>query len=96
PSTRLNKLENYLSKVKGVMFMGVYPGKEHQKFIANVYNKIKRFKAKHPKFIVQVDGGININVAKRLKQVGVNIVNSGSFISNSDNPKERLKLLSRE
>lgn len=77
----------------GVMFMGVYPGEEGQKFRRIVYRKIKRFRRKYPRIKIQVDGGINLRTAKKLGKLGVDIINSGSFIFEAEDPKKALKLL---
>ena len=93
PETKIEKILPFLSKVSGILFLGVYPGKEHQKFILQVYKKIKKLKKINKKITIQVDGGINEKVAKKLAKLKVNIINSGSFISDSKNPKQMLKKL---
>jgi ribulose-phosphate 3-epimerase len=73
--------------------MGVHPGKEHQSFVPEVLNKIKEIKKTYPNTTVQVDGGVTDITAKQLKEVGCDIINTGSFVSSNDNPKEALKQL---
>src|SRR3989344_2597565 len=41
PETDVDDIEGILGYVDGVLFMGVHPGKENQKFITKVYKKIK-------------------------------------------------------
>ena len=42
---------------------------------------------------IQVDGGVNEKSIKKLAKLGVSLVNSGSFISQSENPKEAFNKL---
>ena len=94
PLTEINNIAFFLSKIDGVLLMGVYPGKEHQKFIAGVYGKIKELR-KLKKIKMQVDGGVNFNVIRKLEKLGINYANSGGFISNSENPKRALMELEK-
>ena len=93
PETHLEKILSHISSVKGILFMGVHPGKEHQKFIPSVYKKISQLRKLNKKIIVQVDGGVNESVAKKLAKLKVSIINSGSYISDSENPRETLRKL---
>lgn len=93
PSTPLSKILPILSYFHGALFLGVNPGKEHQHFIPKVYEKIKQLRKINKKIIIQVDGGVNENVVKKLKKLGANYINSGSFISDSKNPKQTIKNL---
>lgn len=93
PETPIEKLIPFLPKVKGILVMGVHPGKEHQKFIPSVYKKISNLKRLNKK--IQVDGGVNEKVAKKLAKLKVDFVNIGSFISASENPKESLNKLTK-
>jgi len=93
PETKLEKILPYLSKVNGVLFMGVHPGKEHQKFIPSVYKKISQLRKLNKKIKIQVDGGANDKTIPKLARHGVNNINVGSYISNSEAPRETLKKL---
>lgn len=95
PETKLEKITSFLPEIEGVLIMGVYPGKEHQNFVKKVYNKIKALRKINKKIKIQVDGGINPNVIKSLAKLNINYINSGSFISNSKNPKQALRKLNK-
>lgn len=95
PETPLQKISPFLNKVDGVLFLGVRPGKEHQSFVSGVFKKIKSLRAVDKKIKIQVDGGVNEKVARTLFRLKVNSLNSGSFVSNSENPKGALRKLSR-
>jgi len=87
-----NSLVN-LPKTSEVLFMGVHPGKEHQKFIPGVYKKISLLRKTNKDIFIQVDGGINSEVIKKLAKLKVNAVNSGSYIADSPDPRQTLKKL---
>jgi ribulose-phosphate 3-epimerase len=95
PETKLEKILPFLPFVKGVLFLGVHPGREHQKFLPKVYNKISRLRSLNKKTQIQVDGGATPAVIKKLAKLKVNILNSGSFVSEAENPKETLARLRR-
>ena len=96
PETQINNIIPFLTRIYGVLFMGVYPGKENQKFISKVYGKIKGLRKISKKINIHVDGGINLSNIKKLKILGVNYINSGSFISDSENPGKALRSLQKE
>jgi len=93
PEVPLKKITPYLHKVDGVLFMGVHPGKEHQSFVISVYKKIKALRKISSKIKIQVDGGANKTTIPKLAKLGVNHINSGSYITNSDNPRKAFKEL---
>ena len=88
PETQIEHILPFTKQINGILFMGVHPGKEHQSFISQVYNKIKQLKKLNKKIKVQVDGGVNFPVALRLSRLGVDAINSGSVIAHAENPKE--------
>lgn len=96
PNTEYSEYMPYLKHFKHIMFMGVIPGKEGQKLIKSVVEKIRETKYNHPGLVIQIDGGVNLLTAKVLSTAGVSILNSGSFISSSSNPKKSQKLLVEE
>ena len=93
PETKLNKILPYINKVDGILFLGVHPGREHQSFIPSVYKNISNLRKFDKKIKIQVDGGVNPEVIIKLAGLRVNYINSGSYISESKNPKEAFKKL---
>jgi len=96
PSTKVDRIIGFLDNVNGILFMGVKPGREHQKFISGVYNKIKGLRKISGKIKIQVDGGVNLLNIGKLRNLGADYVNSGSFISEAENPKKALRELESE
>lgn len=95
PETSPVKLLPFLNKINGVLIMGVNPGKEHQKFITKIYGKIKLLRELDKKIIIQIDGGVNLDVARKLKKAGADKVNSGSFVAEAEKPKRVIEKLNR-
>ena len=95
PETPLDELEPYLDNIDLILIMSVNPGKGGQEFIDNTIDRIKELKKKlkerKSKALISVDGGINEEIAKKLK--GVDILASGSFVINSDDYQEAINKL---
>ncbi|TFV97856.1 ribulose-phosphate 3-epimerase [Algoriphagus kandeliae] len=90
PHTSVTLLEDSIESLDVVCLMSVNPGFGGQKFIENTYSKITRLKelilAKGAKTLIEVDGGVNLENAPRLKEVGADILVAGSFVFNSVDP----------
>lgn len=86
PETPLEVLEPYLDKIDLILVMSVEPGLGGQPFIDNTINRIKELKkmldSHKSKVLISVDGGINEEVAKKLKDVDILV--SGNFVTSSD------------
>lgn len=91
PEVREDEVFNILKDVDGILIMGVHPGREKQHLLDKTHWKLKNLRKEHNKIILQVDGGVNPFTAPELEKSGADILNTGSFVSRSDNPKEALK-----
>lgn len=97
PATNFEEIKEYLPLVHMVLVMSVVPGKGGQAFIPEVLDKIKEVK----KYItengididIEVDGGIKDTNIKEVVEAGANIIVAGSYIVNSENPKEAIEKL---
>ena len=88
PETDVEKILPYLPYVDLVLVMSVDPGAGGQTFIASTIDKIKKLKEIKGDFLIEVDGGINGDTIKLIKDVDVIVV--GSYITNGDY-EERIK-----
>jgi ribulose-phosphate 3-epimerase len=95
PETRITKkILDLFSLTNFVLVMGEKPGKEKQKLNKSALTKIKKIKAHSKKIIIQVDGGVTPKTAKILFKAGADILNSGSYVYESqDSKKAILELL---
>ncbi|MFH1191687.1 MAG: ribulose-phosphate 3-epimerase [Candidatus Omnitrophota bacterium] len=92
PNTTLAKIKPVLEIVDFVLVMSVYPGFSGQVFIPGAINKIRQLRAIFAKDIA-VDGGINQQTAKLVKQAGANILVAGSHIFGAKDIKQAIDSL---
>lgn len=100
PHTPVSALEDIISELDMVLLMSVNPGFGGQSFIENTYKKVRQLKAlivdKNPDCLIEVDGGVNSETAKKLFDAGADVLVAGSFVFNSENPTDtigKLKLV---
>ena len=99
PETKVDVVIDYLEKIDLVLIMSVNPGFGGQEFIPEVLNKVKKIKdiqtSKRLNFDIEIDGGINFNNSKEVKNAGANILVSGTtiFKSNNGDIKKNIELL---
>jgi len=94
PHTPVSSLEDIISDLDMVLLMSVNPGFGGQKFIENTYSKVLTLKEmilkKNLSTLIEVDGGINLEVGKKLYDSGVDVLVAGSFVFGSANPVETI------
>jgi ribulose-phosphate 3-epimerase len=99
PHTSVHLLEDIIDDLDMVLLMSVNPGFGGQKFIENTYRKVVALKEliirRKSNALIEVDGGINLAVGKKLYDSGADILVSGSFIFGSVNPEEAISSLKR-
>ena len=80
-------IEPCLVEVGFVQCMGIAAiGRQGQFFDDRVFEKVRVFRARHPKFPLQVDGGISFEKAKELVALGVSNLVIGSAIMRASDP----------
>ncbi len=97
PHTPVYLLTDILSDLDLVLIMSVNPGFGGQKFITNSLTKVKQLREmayeKNPSLIIEVDGGVNLETGRLLVDAGANALVAGSFVFNSESPKETINSL---
>ena len=99
PKSKINLIRDYLDKIDLVLIMSVEPGFGGQKFMPEVLPKLKELKKiidqKKYNVDLEIDGGINFQNSKAVKEAGANILVSGStiFKENSGDLKKNINLL---
>ena len=83
PATPLAMIEEILGDVDQVLIMTVNPGYGGQKFIESQLKKIKSLRKKFHGDI-EVDGGINPETSKLVKESGANVLVAGSAIFSAE------------
>lgn len=97
PETPVEKIFDVLNFVDLVLVMTVNPGWGGQKFMESVLPKIeaasKEIKSRGLSTIIEVDGGINPETAKRCVLAGAGALVAGSAIYGSPNKKSAIMAL---
>lgn len=100
PTTDINKVIPFTEKIDVLMFMTVIPGKQGQKLMPEIEKNIKEYKnlIKNNEYqaLISVDGGINADNIKTVKNWGVDILNVGSsLVKQTDFKKAYTELLNK-
>lgn len=84
PNTPVEEIYKYLPYIHMVLIMTVEPGKGGQTLISDMIQKIEKLKKhiedKKLEIDIEVDGGINLVTAPKVKEVGANILVAGVAI----------------
>ena len=99
PGSPISLVESFLEQIDLILIMSVNPGFGGQKFMPEVLDKMKQLKnmidEKKLNIDIEIDGGINFNNSKKVKNYGANILVSGStvFKENNSDLKKNIQLL---
>ena len=100
PETKIEEVYEYLPYVHMCLIMTVEPGKGGQTLITDMLAKISELKTyiekKNLEIDIEVDGGINLKTAPRVKKAGANILVAGTAILIATNYKEIIDELREE
>ena len=84
PETNIEEVYEYLPYIHMCLVMTVEPGKGGQTLITDMLAKISELKTyiekKNLEIDIEVDGGINLKTAQRVKDAGANILVAGTAI----------------
>ena len=99
PATPIVMVEDVLDKVDMILIMSVNPGFGGQKFISRALDKIRRLdeirKANGYDFVIEVDGGVNLQNCEELKSAGTDILVAGSAVFKAEDRKEAIAVLGK-
>ena len=89
PETDLSFLEPYLDQCEMILLMSVPPGYGGQTFNENTYQRVQALNSWRNKekssFLIEVDGGINLAIARNLQNLDADMIVIGSdLIKQSD------------
>lgn len=97
PHTPIDFLSDTVEFADLVLIMSVNPGFGGQRFIESTYRRISQLKdlliQKNSKALIEVDGGVDLDNAPKLRDVGVDVLVAGSTVFKSDNPLKTIELL---
>lgn len=95
PGTNLAEIKPYLHMIDLVLVMSVEPGRGGQPFIEDSIERVKELSNiridNNYQYKIEIDGGINQDTIKLVPECDLFVV--GSYITSSDNFKERISSL---
>lgn len=94
PHSPVSGVENVIEDTDLFLVMSVNPGFGGQKFIQNSYEKISRLKdmilAKNSKALIEVDGGVTNENARKLIDAGADVLVAGNYVFKSEDPLQAI------
>lgn len=97
PSTPLNTLNYVMDDVDVIMLMTVNPGFGGQKFIPAMVRKIEELRKMIDScgkpILLEIDGGVNTENAKRLSDAGVDVMVAGNAVMSTEDPKSVIQYI---
>lgn len=99
PQTPIESVKYLLPKLDYVLIMTVNPGFGGQKFISEMLEKIEELakirEEKGYSFLIQVDGGVNVETSKLCRDRGADLLVCGSFLFGAEDKEKILGELLR-
>jgi len=97
PHTSIALLEDCIFDIDLVCLMSVNPGFGGQQFIENTYKKVSSLKEmilkNNAKTLIEIDGGVSLDNASKLIEVGADVLVAGNTVFGSNNPTETITRL---
>ena len=94
PDTPVDKIFDISEYLDMVLVMSVFPGFGGQKFIEATYDRVKELKQffvqNKQNTLIQVDGGVSLDNASKLKAYGVDVMVAGSIIFKAKDPMQTI------
>ena len=93
PETKVKDIKSFIPFVDYILILTVHPGFYGGKFLKSQIKKIKKIKKLNPDIKIFVDGGITPKRIEQVSDFGADFFVSGSYIMDSEEPKESFKEL---
>ena len=97
PDTDVSVLYSLINEIDLICLMSVFPGFSGQKFIPDTFERLEKLKKiitdKNSQALIQIDGGVSTDNAKKLVSLGADILVAGSFVFKSEDPSNTIKKL---
>lgn len=93
PQTNIDAILPYIEEIDAVQIMTVFPGKQGQKFMPEMLEKVKKLKKDLPNLWVSVDGGVNESNIVEVAKTGLDAVGVGSAVMLAENRKKSYEKL---
>ena len=97
PDTDVSVLGSLINEIDLICLMSVFPGFSGQKFIPETFERLEKLKKiitdKNSQALIQIDGGVSTDNAKKLVSLGADILVAGSFVFKSEDASTTIKKL---
>lgn len=97
PATPVSVLDDIIGEIDLALIMSVNPGFGGQKFIQNTLKKVHQLcdliELRNSNALIEVDGGVNEETGRQLKEVGADILVAGNYVFKADDPRGRIGIL---
>lgn len=97
PHTGVELLKDIISDLDLVCVMSVNPGFGGQKFIEGTYQKVEALNnliaKSNSSALIEIDGGVDLQNANRLAQVGADVLVAGNTVFSAKDPLATIKVL---
>lgn len=97
PATPVSVLEDIAADLDLVLLMSVNPGFGGQPFIQNTLRKVgdlrRLLDRTGSQALIEIDGGVNLETGRQLKEAGADVLVSGSFIFSAPDPIQACEAL---
>lgn len=97
PDVPVSKLFPYIGKADYFLIMSVFAGFGGQKFIYESIDRVAELKAeidkRGAKAIIEIDGGINMDTVRLVREAGVELAVAGSSVYGAADPAAAIKAL---
>jgi ribulose-phosphate 3-epimerase len=80
PETTVDRLATYLKHFQMFQVLAVHPGLPGQPFLPLSLDKIAWLRREYPHAIIEVDGGMNADTARSVKNAGADLIVSSNYI----------------
>lgn len=80
PETAVEQVAQYAQLVDQYTVLSIHPGMQGQEFLPEAYGRISALRALLPESLIEVDGGVNQETARRAVQCGANLLAVGSAL----------------
>src|SRR5699024_2118248 len=99
PATPLQMLKPVLNEIDLALVMSVNPGFGGQTFIPKTYDRLQEMRVMRQsadaRFLIEVDGGVNLENIQKVTQAGADILVAGSAVFKSKNIPQQIKELNK-
>lgn len=97
PNTPVDEIESLIGLVDMVLIMTVEPGFGGQGFIFETLDKVNQVRKivdnNNYNVLIEVDGGINLETSKLVREAGADVLVSGSYLFKQSNMSDGVKAL---